>query len=355
VNVVIGNEAADMDSVISAIVYAFLLWKLHSDKIYVPVINIPREDLSLRTDIAWLLRFVGLDTQYLVFFPEIESHLNSLHNEKKLSLILTDHNRLAAHQEKYGDSVVEILDHHKDENLYIKSTKIRVIDLVGSASTLVAERVLNHESDLHLLANEVVLGKLLMGTILLDTINLDPQYKKVTKKDEEIVKKILDALHYDAKYQNELFQKLNFERFSVDSLSSYDLLRMDYKQWKMGNEVVGISSSKLSVRNWIKKEKELVQELLKFLELRKLSILYVMVVFNDDQNNIKRELIIFTKEKRKYQQIVEFLMKTDFQFNQMKEQMKGGSYFVGCFEQNNVAASRKQLQPLLESFYSTNK
>lgn len=47
-DVVIGNQAADLDSMVSAIMYAFLVTgELGEDGVALPVIDIPREDFNL--------------------------------------------------------------------------------------------------------------------------------------------------------------------------------------------------------------------------------------------------------------------------------------------------------------------
>lgn len=38
--------------------------------------------------------------------------------------------------------------------------------------------------------------RLLVGTILLDTVNLDPEHKKVTPKDEEAVRHVAQIAQY---------------------------------------------------------------------------------------------------------------------------------------------------------------
>lgn len=50
---------------------------------------------------------------------------------------------LARTQEGFSSQVVEIIDHHKDESLYQDSVVAskRTIEMVGSAATLVAEKV----------------------------------------------------------------------------------------------------------------------------------------------------------------------------------------------------------------------
>ena len=74
-------------------------------------------------------------------------------------------------------------DHHKD--LWPANLKVdKTIELVGSCSTLVAEKLL----PLGVLDSQMT--SLLLGTILLDTINLDPRAGRTTDKDKEIVKRL---------------------------------------------------------------------------------------------------------------------------------------------------------------------
>ena len=74
-------------------------------------------------------------------------------------------------------------DHHKD--LWPANLKVdKTIELVGSCSTLVAEKLL----PLGVLDSQMT--SLLLGTILLDTINLDPRAGRTTDKDKAIVKRL---------------------------------------------------------------------------------------------------------------------------------------------------------------------
>lgn len=76
-------------------------------------------------------------------------------------------------------------DHHKDQwppNLKVN----KKVELVGSCSTLVAEKLLMMD-----VLDSQITG-LLVGTILLDTVNLDPRAGRVTDKDKEIVEQLQD-------------------------------------------------------------------------------------------------------------------------------------------------------------------
>jgi hypothetical protein len=92
VHVVMGNEAADTDSIVCAIVYAYYQYTLvhaatqnhghsHSDSHshshsaaveWLPVINIPRQYLALRQDTVWLLQRMHIDAAHLTFIDEVQ-------------------------------------------------------------------------------------------------------------------------------------------------------------------------------------------------------------------------------------------------------------------------------------------
>jgi exopolyphosphatase len=160
----------DLDSVVAAVAYGFFQARSGSvsgDEVPppdpVPVINIPRRDFRLRTEVTFLLGRIGyapsavwaqppappiptcsprtldsLDWTTLVFVDEVD--LEALHRTQRLRLTLVDHNRLALRQASLADAVVGVLDHHADDGLYPTAAP-RVIETVGSATTLVIDAV----------------------------------------------------------------------------------------------------------------------------------------------------------------------------------------------------------------------
>lgn len=78
---VMGNEASDMDSIISSISYAFFRQsqvKNEKEEAYVPVMNIPRKDFALRTETDYIFQKLGINKQNLLFYPEIQSLLGNV-------------------------------------------------------------------------------------------------------------------------------------------------------------------------------------------------------------------------------------------------------------------------------------
>eukprot|EP00240_Pyramimonas_obovata_P013833 CAMPEP_0118925280 /NCGR_PEP_ID=MMETSP1169-20130426/3195_1 /TAXON_ID=36882 /ORGANISM="Pyramimonas obovata, Strain CCMP722" /LENGTH=197 /DNA_ID=CAMNT_0006866531 /DNA_START=278 /DNA_END=868 /DNA_ORIENTATION=- len=138
VTVVMGNEAADLDSCVSALTYAFLLDKEAEpgSPPVVPMINIPRDDFSLRPDAVHLMAMAAIPEASLLFEEDVG--LPALAEGARLAgLVLVDHNRVAAKQEGLLPRVVEILDHHVDERMYPAEARV-TISLVGSTCSLVA-------------------------------------------------------------------------------------------------------------------------------------------------------------------------------------------------------------------------
>jgi len=359
---VLGNEAADLDSIASSTACAHYFQNGRTGnnpkEHFCPLINIPKVDFPLRTDATWLFKDCKYDADQLLFYDEVRNVLDDTLKDhpNSVKFTLVDHNRLAQHQEHFGSHVDEIIDHHKDEQIYIDALKQekRTIEIVGSATTLVAEKILNGNTAF--IEADKSLMKLLLSGILLDTVNLDPQYKKVTKKDEEIAKLLSSKLGFSAIQEKALFDRLQEERFNVSSLGTIDLLRSDYKEWKMGKVEVGISSAKLSLKEWLAKESHLIEKCTEYSASRKLDILFVMTAYLIEDNKFKRELVIFTHNISLYQPVVDYLSKSELQLKPMEENVAKSlcspKHVVGFFAQENVGASRKQLQPLLDLFYA---
>ena len=130
--IVYGNESADMDSVASAITYAYFNYVYDPTQLVIPIINIPRCDLPLRRDILFALDKISI-TEDLLYFNEDLNKFIQVH-EAGIETVLVDHNDLP----KLDGirTVVGVIDHHADLGLY-KDASPRVIRPTGSCSSLV--------------------------------------------------------------------------------------------------------------------------------------------------------------------------------------------------------------------------
>ena len=341
---VMGNEASDLDSMATSVAYAYFLsrTKQKAGEFYLPLINIPRADFRLRTEAVYLFEKTGIDIKNLIFIDQIS--LAALRDRGSLKLTLIDHNKLASSQEKFEDTVEEIVDHHKDEGLYTPSEG-RTIGPVGSAATLVAEKMLNLDTT----PPDPTIAELLLGTILLDTVNLDPQAQRVTPKDEAVASQLFEITGAD---QNELFNKLQAEKFNTSALDTADLLRKDYKEWQLGAVKLGISSVSLPVREWLNKDPGILGEFSKYSQSRKLDILLAMNAYTDPA--FERELVVFSADDQLKEKTVSFLLDLRIGLETIDAGMvKGAGKNIAFFSQGDLSKSRKKLQPLLNEYFSS--
>jgi exopolyphosphatase len=336
ITVVLGNEAADLDSMQASILYAYFL-NATAAVTAVPVINIPRQDFKLRTEAVYLITQAGIDPEHLVFADEID--LQSLQAQRKLSVVLVDHNRLAAPQEPLSDAVTGIIDHHRDEELFPAASP-RIIEPVGSVATLIAERMLAEKKDL--VSDGVAL--LLLGTILLDTVNLDPEAQRATEKDINTVETLLSITGVDRK---QLFDDLQREKFNVSALDTPDLLRKDYKEWKLGSVTLGIASVLLPITDWVAKDSSLPASMGAYAKERSLDVLISMNAYTAPA--FTRELAVYCENEELRNRLLSFLMESELQ---LKEITASGSEAASYYHQGHLGYSRKKLQPLLSDFFS---
>jgi exopolyphosphatase len=337
VTIVMGNEAADLDSMASAVSYAWYLYLNNSSENVFPLINIPREDFKLRTEAVYLFKEAGVEVDQLLFAEDID--LETLKRDGNLKLVLVDHNKLASSQSGLEKSVSLILDHHADEKSY-PSSAVTDIRPVGSAATIVSESFLKDQKD----SIAGPLGTLLLGTILLDTVNLDPEAGRVTDDDAKAAAALVDITGLDSK---KLFDKLQFEKFNVSSLGSYDLLRKDYKEWQMGSIKLGIGSVLLPLEDWVSKDPDIVSECDRYLKERKLDVLLSMNAFTAP--GFTRQLLVYIPDPDLGEKTVTFLEGSDLGLEKLDLNLSTKNCTL--YNQKNLGISRKKLQPILKEYF----
>ncbi|XP_012870841.1 PREDICTED: protein prune homolog [Dipodomys ordii] len=230
-HVVLGNEACDLDSMVSALALAFYMTKTtEAEEIFIPVLNIKRSELPLRGDNIFFLQKVHIPETVLIFRDEIDLH--ALHQAGHLTLILVDHHVLPKSDRALEEAVAEVLDHRPIDQKHCPPCHVSV-ELVGSCATLVTERILQG-------APEVLdrqTAALLHGTIILDCVNMDPKIGKATLKDKQYVEK-LEALFPDLPKREDIFESLQKAKFDVSGLTTEQMLRKDQKTiYRQGTKV----------------------------------------------------------------------------------------------------------------------
>ena len=140
--VVMGNEAADADSIVSSLCLAYFLQMTRvsssssttadteQEMQYVPVLPLARAEMKLRPETLLLLRLAKLGDirSDLVHIDELDLIKAAGGSEGEeggegsgplAGIVLVDHNKLCeAYHKKLGKLVEEIVDHHEDQWFY---------------------------------------------------------------------------------------------------------------------------------------------------------------------------------------------------------------------------------------------
>lgn len=235
-HIFIGNEGADLDSMVSAIVLAYASESSGAVANSVPIINCLRADFHLRGDAFAALSAAGIDTAALVFIDDAD--MLGLDGD----VTLVDHNEPASHQQALASRVRGIVDHHVDSGKHLDALP-RVVDMIGSCSTVVCE-----------LWPNVIAGDnrndtaalLLMCAILVDTRNMTGG----SPRDASAITAVQKSLQISEATRNQIFEELYERKADQSRLATKDLLRRDYKRFGAGGKLVGISSLGLSFSHW---------------------------------------------------------------------------------------------------------
>eukprot|EP00898_Chlorokybus_atmophyticus_P005388 jgi/Chlat1/5850/Chrsp4S06231 len=343
--VVLGNESADLDSMVAAITYAYLLHflkqKTEDAGVAVPVINCPRADFPLRTEAAELFKELKIDTTAFV-------ELSKVHAAGNLKLVLVDHNKLSSAQEGLASAVVEIVDHHKDEGLYSSAKKN--IQQVGSCTTLVAEKV--SEEAAEELMFDLDFDKLMLAPILLDTGGLDASTSRCTPQDE-IMAALLVRGAGQLKKEG-FYKQLRDLKVDASKLTTEDLLRKDYKQAEVNGTHIGVSAVGLKLEEFLKKDSQLEAALHAFRGQRGCQVLVVMLYHYVD-DNFKRELAIVSEDEQTADALASNLQSAEAELQLVPMQVSGLSPAVKTFQQQNLTKSRKVILPLTVDFFKNKR
>ncbi|KAF9939778.1 Exopolyphosphatase [Modicella reniformis] len=360
VTLVTGNEAADLDSIISAMTTSYFLSRVPSNNhtIFVPFINIPKSDLMLRLDVDLILNSSNINRENL-FFREDLPIFEELASKNQLSLFLVDHNKMAVSMASLSKvKVVGVIDHHEDEKLYMDAT-IRKLEPVGSCATLVANEYFNGTFQLQQGSSwEKQVANLLLAPVLIDTVNLNPKFGKVKDLDIAIAAHIFPLSDWPSK--EELFNQIRDARRDTSKLTHYDLLRKDYKEWVVtqygtGLEIkVGISSVTGHISEFVERytKEGIHQTVARWIDDNKLNLCLVMYADGvvEKEGEFQRQLVInppssSVKDFFKLMEGVEAVQLERIIDLDTDDFVEGGGR---AYSMHNLTYSRKQIWPLVE-------
>ncbi|XP_062488580.1 exopolyphosphatase PRUNE1 isoform X1 [Pezoporus occidentalis] len=341
IHVVMGNEACDLDSTVSALALAYFLAQSSPAPraAFIPVLNIPRADLALRTETTFLLQEQGIPTASLIFRDEID--LAGLHRAGLLSLTLVDHNVLPSTDAALEDAVVEVLDHRPLERARGPGCPVTVA-LVGSCATLVTERMAQGPPGVL----DRATATLLHATILLDSINLSPAAGKVTPRDVACVS-LLEERFPDLPARDTIFRTLQATKFDVSGLTTEQMLRKDLKVLSGDELVLAISAIYVDLETFLHRP-GLLQDLDAFCQARGYTGLVAMIVPYDESNVLTRQLAVYSQHETFRSAVCRALEEATTPALHLQPVPSPMSCVI-AYNQGNTLASRKKVLPILRA------
>ncbi|KAG5842731.1 hypothetical protein ANANG_G00180820 [Anguilla anguilla] len=314
-HVVLGNEACDVDSMVSALSFAYFLFKTSgsSGRTPVPVLNIPRANFPLRTDSVFLLRESGLSQENLVFRDEVD--LPGLHRVGRLALTLVDHNVLPSTDSDLEGAVVEVIDHHRLERAPSPSCPVTV-ETVGSCATLVAERIVQKAPEV--LDRQV--AQLLYGSIILDCVNMAPEAGK----------------------------SLQNAKFDVSGFTTEQMLLKDMKAVSGGDLRVAISAVYMTLDAFLQR-RFLQQELCEFCHKHCFDLLVAMTISFNENSEPFRQVAVYSSSTLYREEVSRALERAQNPCLSLSP-MSSPYADVKAYLQGNTLASRKKLLPIIMDF-----
>ncbi|KAK1980369.1 exopolyphosphatase [Colletotrichum cereale] len=366
---VIGNESADLDSLCSAVVYAYLRTYAPPHTLHIPISNLPRGDLKLRTEMTAALAHARLAPDDLLTLDDLPADLAP----RDTRWVLVDHNTLTGDlAARYAGRVVGCVDHHADERGVPPDTpdEPRVIETCGSCSSLVVdycrpawealvEAGTGGDADADVDAH---LAKLSLAAVLIDTTNLQSK-DKTTPKDVAAVsflERFAPALPYA---RDAFFAEISAVKEDISSLSFRDVFRKDYKQWEDqsgdggARQLMGTSAVVQNLDYLVDKagghgkEQVLLCEFRKWAEEKRLDIGVIMTTAHPD-GRLEREVLVWAFNEAAvascrafYERCKGELGLAPWRGGRLDEVREGE--WRAAWSQANVAASRKQVAPML--------
>ncbi|KAK6178506.1 hypothetical protein SNE40_013287 [Patella caerulea] len=342
VHVVSGNKSCDLDSTVSALVYAYYLYTIDENKdvFYLPLMQIPRNKFRLRLETVHFLDKVGIQQELLSFYEDIS--LLDLHAKGKLILTLVDYHVLSPSLSDLESDVVKVIDHRPIEKQWPVSCQT-IIEPVGSCCTLIADEILKNPD----FPFDGIVNVLLYGTILIDTINMSPEVGKTTDKDRVVVHELEESLEDMGVERDALFDDINAAKFDMSDLTTMEILEKDVKLIESSNLTVAMSSVTMEMTDLFVRE-NLETELKEFAEICGAQVVVLMTLGKSDDVT-SRQLALYSNNRIYRQQIADVLLAHNDP--SLKLEVSDSPFEdIVSYNQGNVQASRKKVLPIIKGF-----
>ncbi|CAD6577662.1 MAG: Exopolyphosphatase [Alectoria sarmentosa] len=388
INIVIGNESADLDSLTSSLLYAYVKSiappQNNFSPIYVPLLNLPTSGLRLRPEFTAVCTHANIAIDRLITLDDLPSQSKLL---RSVRWILVDHNKLQGdlgHQ--YSSRVQGVIDHHVEENAVPASTdpEPRVIEKCGSCTSLVVRQckpawdsisssslstgAAHGQGEVAIDDSavtkvwDVQVAKMALASILVDTANLTAPGKveQVDRDSVDYLEAKIKISPKDARTWNRdrFYKEIDEAKRDISSLGLTEILIKDYKGWTENDAKLGISSVVKPLDFLVQKAGEeklpsFENQLLQFMDDRDLSVFAIMTTSTSSEGEFQRELLVQARSSAS-SSAINFAEQgaSDFQLEDVNikgvsMQDKSGQLWRKVWLQRDVSKSRKQVAPLL--------
>jgi inorganic pyrophosphatase/exopolyphosphatase len=277
VNIVIGNQSADLDSLVGAILLA--AYYNHKDGCsgggIIPVVNSSREILASKRECMHFLNRFKISLDDLVY-------IGDLRVDSIASVFLVDHNELDPRELDlhFDDKIKGIIDHHHDARQFMKA-KPRIVANAGSNVSLIASLLSKNDA--------AELGEqffdMMMYPLVYDTNNLQGPVQNVDREAFKLAKKhgTIDA--------RRLFEELQNARFNTagDDEPVEQILVKDFKLYDGGKWAM--SSVNFCIAEWIKRT-NVQSEIMDFMRARNLHFYAILSEYLTASRERRRDFFI---------------------------------------------------------------
>ncbi|GAA6017578.1 hypothetical protein JCM8202_000339 [Rhodotorula sphaerocarpa] len=139
--IVMGNEAGDLDSLVSALTLSYLFNHLDKPQKAVALLQTEQDALDLRPENSLALHYARMSSGHrdLLTIDELPIKPSEMWHRIK-GIALVDHNVPRAIWERA--QIVAIIDHHDDRGLANGTAQPRIVETAGSCSSLVTKYLL---------------------------------------------------------------------------------------------------------------------------------------------------------------------------------------------------------------------
>ena len=323
--VVVGNQSADLDSITSAISLAFYLNQTTTGKNFIPIINSTKSVIASKKPCTWMFDQLSVDLNNLIF-------LDDLNRDRINEVYLVDHNELDKRENdlSLGELVSGVIDHHLDKGEF-KSANPRNIDTrVGSNASLVVAMIRQAQIEL-----DSSFANMLLFPIVNDTSNLTRNTHQI---DIEAVEYLIRFASINRLELNSKLEELKFSSGGSEPVS--ELLRQDLKMysgsWAMSSLTIGLIE-------WIRHGK-ILDDIVEFVNENRLFF-FGILSFHREDGVYKRDLVLIGDEIT-----IRGFVDTKMTSLTFIDAVYSPSTCCAIFKVNDSTLSRKYWQPVLENF-----